>query len=79
MKKIKLCTVSVAFLVIAGLLSSCTTKIVSRPAEEIVPAVGIAYHLPATELSYVMTFRLMDCRGAIEITDAAMNEFGRFA
>ena len=74
MKKIKLCTVSVAFLVIAGLLSSCMTKIVSRPAEDIAPAVGIAYHLPATELSYVMTFRLMDCRGAIEITDAAIEQ-----
>jgi hypothetical protein len=72
MKDVKLCTASVIFLIIAGLLSSCTTKIVSHPVDEVVPAMGIAYHLPATELSYVMTFRLTDCRGTIEITDAAI-------
>lgn len=74
MKDSKLCTVSAAFLVIAGLLSSCTTKIVSRPVDDAAPAVGIAYHLPATELSYVMTFRLKDSRGTIEITDAAIEQ-----
>src|SRR5512133_3386895 len=63
---------SVVFLVGAGLLSSCTTKVVSRPAGNAVPAVGIAYHLPATELSYVTTFRLMDTRGRVEITDTAI-------
>lgn len=72
MKNIKLRTASVMFLLFAGLLASCTTKIVSRPADEVVPATGIAYHLPATELFYVMTFRLTDCRGIIEIKDAAI-------
>jgi hypothetical protein len=74
MNDIKLCIASVLFLVVAGFLSSCTTKIASRPADEAVPAMGIAYHLPATELSYVMTFRLTDCRGTIEITDAAIEQ-----
>ncbi len=74
MKDIKLYTISVALLFIAGLLSSCTTKIVSRPVDDVFPAVGIAYHLPATELSYVMTFRLKDSRGTIEITDAAIEQ-----
>ncbi len=74
MKDSKLSTISFVLLIVAGLLSSCTTKIVSRPAEDAVPAVGIAYHLPATELSYVMTFRLKDCRGTIEITDAAIEQ-----
>jgi hypothetical protein len=74
MKNIKLWTGSIAFLVVAGLLSSCTTKIVSRPVGNVAPALVIVYHLPATELSYVMTFRLMDCRGTIEITDAAIEQ-----
>ncbi|MGV8059555.1 MAG: hypothetical protein AB2L12_16265 [Smithellaceae bacterium] len=74
MKDIKLFITSVAFLVVIVLLSSCTTKIVSRPADDTVPAVGISYHLPATELSYVMTFRLTDSLGTIEITDAAVEQ-----
>jgi hypothetical protein len=74
MKDIKLCAAFVIFLIAAGLLSSCTTKIASRPAGDAVPATGIAYHLPATELSYLMTFRLTDCRGKIEITDAAIEQ-----
>lgn len=72
MKDIKLLMLSAVFLVGVGLLSSCTTKIVSRPAGNAVPAVGIAYHLPATELSYVMTLRLMDSQGRVEITDAVL-------
>ncbi|MEN6624493.1 MAG: hypothetical protein ABFD50_23465 [Smithella sp.] len=72
MKDMKLFTLWAAFLVGVGLLSSCTTKIVSRPAGSDIPAVGIAYHLPATELTYVMTLRLMDSQGRVEITDAAL-------
>lgn len=73
-KDLKLCTACIAYLVVVGLLSSCTTKIVSRPVDDTVPALGIAYHLPATELSCVMTFRLLDSRGRIEITDAAIEQ-----
>lgn len=62
----------VLLLIISGLLSSCTTKIASRPPDETVPAMGIAYHLPATELSYIMTFRLKDSAGTIAITDSAI-------
>lgn len=64
----------VAVLLIAGLLTGCTARIVSRPGDAETPARGIAYHLPATELTYVMTFRLTDCRGAMEITDAAIEQ-----
>lgn len=72
MKSIKFLTLSTAFLIGVSLLSSCTTKIVSRPLDNTVPAEGIAYHLPATEISYVMTFRLMDSQGRVEITDASI-------
>ena len=67
-------SVYISILMILSLISGCTAKIVSRPAGDNIPAVGIAYHLPATELSYVMTFRLTDCRGAIEITDATIEQ-----
>jgi len=70
--KSKYYTASFIFLVVAALLSSCTTKIASHPPGEAVPAMGIAYHLPATELTYVMTFRLKDSSGTIEITDSAI-------
>lgn len=73
-KIVVLCRIVVGCLMIAGLLSACTAKIVSRPADAAVPARGIAYHLPATELSYVMTFRLIDCGGAIEVTNAAIEQ-----
>jgi len=61
--------VSIAVLL---LFPSCTTRIVSHPAEDTAPARGIAYHLPATELTYRMTFRLTDCGGGIEITETAL-------
>ncbi len=51
---------------------SCTTRIVSHPIEGSAPAKGIAYHLPATEMTYRMTFRLADCGGGIEITETAL-------
>jgi hypothetical protein len=66
--------VCIVLLLILSLISGCTAKIISRPADSNLPARGIAYHLPATELSYVMTFRLVDCRGAIEITDTAIEQ-----
>lgn len=59
-------------LVVLLTVSACTTRIVSRPVEGSAPARGIAYHLPATELTYRMTFRLADCRGGIEITETAL-------
>jgi hypothetical protein len=61
-----------ALFAVALLLSACTTRIVSHPAEGTGPARGIAYHLPATELTYRMTFRLTDCRGGIEIIQTAL-------
>lgn len=57
---------------VCSLIAGCTTKIISRPAGASLPATGIAYHLPATELSYVITFRLTDCRGAVDIKDTAV-------
>lgn len=66
--------VCLALLLFVGLISGCTAKIISRPADNSIPAKGIAYHLPATELSYVMTFRLADCRGGIAITDTAIEQ-----
>jgi len=76
MKKyvVTVCQTLMVCLFIVGLLSACSAKIVSRPADAASPAMGIAYHLPATELSYVMTFRLTDCRGAMEITGAAIEQ-----
>lgn len=62
----------IILLITVSLLSSCSTKIASRPVSDELPNKGIVYHLPATELSYVLTFRLTDCRGAIEITDASV-------
>jgi len=66
--------ICLALFMIISLISGCTAKILSRPADGSVPARGIAYHLPATELSYVMAFRLVDCRGAIAITDTAIEQ-----
>jgi hypothetical protein len=66
--------ICMVLLLVISFIPGCTTKIISRPADGNLPARGIAYHLPATELSYVMTFRLVDCRGAIEITDTAVEQ-----
>lgn len=66
--------VCISLLLVLGFTPGCTTRIVSRPADGSVPVTGIAYYLPATELSYVMTFRLVNCRGAIEITDTAIEQ-----
>ena len=76
MKKnvVTVCQSLMICLFVVGLLSACTAKIVSRPADAASPAMGIAYHLPATELSYVMTFRLTDCHGAMEVTGAAIEQ-----
>jgi hypothetical protein len=60
-------------LLLIFVIPGCTTKIISHPAQD-GDAKGIAYHLPATELSYLMTFRLTDCRGGIEITDTAIEQ-----
>ncbi len=73
-KAFSMTSIYLSFLIISCLVSGCTARIVSRPADDHIPAVGIAYHLPATELSYVMTFRLTDCQGAIEMTDAAIEQ-----
>lgn len=66
-------TAGIGLLLLLLVISGCTTKIVSHPASE-PGAKGIAYHLPATELFYLMTFRLTDCRGGIEITDTAVEQ-----
>jgi hypothetical protein len=66
--------VSIFLLLLLSLIPGCTTRIVSRPADNSIPATGIAYYLPATELSYVMTFRLVNCRGAVEIIDTAIEQ-----
>lgn len=60
------------FVLACILTTGCTTKIISRPVGGSLPATGIAYYLPATELSYVITFRLADCRGAVDITDTSV-------
>ena len=66
-------TAGMGLLLLLFVITGCTTKIISHPAQDAL-AKGIAYHLPATELSYLMTFRLTDCRGGIEITDTAIEQ-----
>jgi hypothetical protein len=62
----------IASIAVLLLFPACTTRIVSHPALGSAPARGIAYNLPATELTYRMTFRLTDCGGGIEITETAL-------
>lgn len=67
---------NLVFLITVFFLSSCATKIVSHPIDNSMPAKGIAYNLPATELSYSMTLRLKSCDTdkPFEIIDATLTK-----
>ena len=67
---------NIIILITVFFLSSCATKIVSHPINNSMPAKGIAYNLPATELSYSMTLRLKSCDTdkPFEIIDATLTK-----